>query len=192
MEYVRRGFVGLIFVVCINWGLFISFLKFIKVKDRNFKWVLQGLYSLLVLITSLWLASAYLRLCLNEAAYGFTLARIIAHSFMLYLFVTFAYTFIRICLEKLPLLHFYFILGLVFYTGLNGLNIEQFIVNKNIEGYKEVEKLDVHYLNDWSTTGTIELIKLYEKDPEIEDLEELLKREKEHVLDIERNNLAIL
>lgn len=53
MEYVRRGFVGLIFVVCINWGLFISFLKFIKVKDRNFKWVLQGLYSLLVLITSL-------------------------------------------------------------------------------------------------------------------------------------------
>lgn len=67
---------------------------------------------------------------------------------MLYLFVTFAYTFIRICLEKLPLLHFYFILGLVFYTGLNGLNIEQFIVNKNIEGYKEVEKLDVHYLND--------------------------------------------
>src|SRR5699024_764491 len=120
-------------------------------------------------------------LTLYEEAYGFTLARVLAHVFMIYLLVIFAYTLIRIWLVKLPLLHFYVIVGIIFYTGINAVNVDQFIVNKNLERYEETGKIDLEYLRDLSAAGTLSLIELYERDPEIEDLEAIIISEKEYI-----------
>lgn len=183
-EYARRGFFELLIVLIINWTILISFLKFVHSKQRILKITFQSLSSLLIGMSGIMLVSAFMRLMMYEEAYGFTLSRVLAHGFMIYLIVIFAYTFIRIWLEKLPLLHFYVIVGIVFYAGINGMNLEQFIVNKNIERYEETGKIDVHYLRDLSAIGMIELIALYEKDPEIEDLEYVIISEQEYVKDV--------
>src|SRR5690625_5470657 len=87
--------------------------------------MLKCLYTVLIVMSGIILFSAYIRLTMYEEAYGFTLSRVLAHVFMIYLIVIFVYTLIRVWLEKLPLLHFYIIVGIIFYTGLNAINLEQ-------------------------------------------------------------------
>src|SRR5699024_5710493 len=118
------------------------------------------LYSLLIGLSTVLLVSAFSRLSLYESIYGFTLARFMAHAFMIYLFVIFAYTFMRVWLERLALLHFYVIFGLIFYTGLNMMNVNQFIVDQNIERFKETEDIDAEYLASLSFTGWTGLVEI--------------------------------
>src|SRR5690625_6827275 len=92
------------------------------------------------------LTSAFKRLSLYEQAYGFTMDRFLAHAFMIFLMVIFAYTFIRVWVKRISLIHFYLIVGLIFYTVLNVINVEQFIVDKNLERYEQTGKIDVNTL----------------------------------------------
>jgi hypothetical protein len=113
-----------------------------------------------------------------EEAYGFTFTRVLAHSFMIFLTVIFAYTLVKIWLEKLSLFHFYFIAALVYYVGINVVNIDQFVVEQNIKRYETNGKIDIYYLNNLSDTGTLGLIDLYQRGANIPGLEELLKQRK--------------
>lgn len=173
-EYARRGFFELIIVTLINWTILISCLKLIDEKRKSLKITIKIMYSLLIGVSCVMLASAYQRLSMYEAAYGFTLDRILAHAFMVFLIVIFAYTLIKVWVERLSLLHFYLIVGLLFYTGLNVIHIEKIIVDNNLERYERTEKIDIHYLNSLSYTGVNGLIKLYEKIPEYPQLENVL------------------
>lgn len=183
-EYARKGFFELILVLLINWTILIGFLKTIQTEQGKLKLGFQVLASMLVSMSGIILISAFIRLTMYEGAYGFTLSRVLAHIFMIYLFLIFAYTFIRIWLEELPLLHFYVIVGIIFYAGIHGMNIEQFIINKNMDRYEETGKIDLHYLRDLTGAGTIALIDLYEKDPGLEDLEEIILNEKAYVKEL--------
>lgn len=172
--YARRGFVELVVVMMINWTILLYFFKKIQTESRAAKIVLQLLYSLLILTSGVMLASAFQRLSLYEAAYGFTISRVLAHAFMIYLMIIFAYTFIRVWIERISLIHFYLIVGLIFYTGLNVFNVEQFIVDKNFERYEATGKIDIYYLGSLSYTGWNGLIALYEEDQSLVEVEDEL------------------
>lgn len=174
-EYARRGFFELLFVTVINWSLLICFLKFTSDERIGIKLTLKILYSLLISVSGVILVSAYQRLSMYQAAYGFTVDRILADGFMIFLMVIFAYTFIRVWIERLSLLHFYLIAGLAFYTVLNAVHIEQIIVDNNLERYEETGKIDIHYLNSLSYTGLDGLMELYEKEPDYPELEGMLQ-----------------
>ncbi|WP_242985928.1 DUF4153 domain-containing protein [Oceanobacillus zhaokaii] len=180
-SYARRGFFELLFVTLINWTILISCLKLVKTKARRTRLTLKVLYTLLIAVSGIMLASAYQRLSMYESAYGFTLDRILAHAFMIYLLVIFAYTFIRVWLEGLTLLHFYTITALVFYAVLNMMNVEQVIVNNNLERFEQTGKIDVYYLDSLSYTGLGGLIALYETDPVYPELRTILQYRKEEV-----------
>ncbi len=180
-SYARRGFFELLFVTLINWIILICCLKLVKDSRKSMKVILKIMYSVLILVSGVMLASAYQRLSLYEAAYGFTMDRILAHGFMIYLIVIFAYTLIRVWLEKLTLLHFYLIAGLSFYVLLNVINVEQVIVDKNIERFKDTGKIDIHYLNSLSYTGVEGLIELYELDPDYPELKDMLINRKQQI-----------
>src|SRR5690606_31641698 len=180
-EYARKGFFELLLVTLINWSILLGCLKFVKSTKKAMGYFLKMLYSLLIVVSSIMLTSAYLRLSLYEAAYGFTLDRILAHTFMLFLIVIFAYTLIRVWLERISLLHFYLIAGLIFYTGLNAMNLEEIIVENNLERYEETGKIDIYYLNYLSYTGIDGLITLYEEDPDYPELKEILQSRKEMI-----------
>lgn len=177
--YAQRGFLELILVTLMNWIILISLLKKVTPSRKRNRLTLNILYSLLIIISVVMLASAYQRLSLYEAAYGFTVARILAHTFMIFLMVIFTYTFIRVWIERISLLHFYLIVGLIFYTLLNIVNVEEIIVDYNIERYKVTEKIDLEYLNTLSYTGLDGLIRLYEMDEHIPGLQAILIKRKQ-------------
>ncbi|MEC5425531.1 DUF4173 domain-containing protein [Virgibacillus sp. C22-A2] len=178
-EYARRGFFELVFVTLINWTILTSCLNLVKGVEKNI--LMKMMYSLLIVASGVMLASAYQRLSMYEAAYGFTIARLLAHAFMIFLMVIFAYTLIRVWIERLSLLHFYLIAGLIFYTILNVINIEQIIVDKNLERYKQIEKIDIYYLSTLSYTGTDGLIKLYERREDYPELKDMLRAKQERL-----------
>ena len=173
-EYARRGFFELLIATLINWTVLTSCLKMVKVKNKGMNLALKLLYSLLIGVSGVMLTSAYQRLSMYEEAYGFTFDRILAHASMIFLMVIFAYTFIRVWMERLSLVHFYLIAGLLFYIGLNVSHIEQIIVDQNLERYEWTEKIDINYLNSLSYTGVDGLIELYEMEPGYQGLRRIL------------------
>lgn len=186
--YARRGFFELILVTLINWIVLLGFLKRVKDEGLRTKRLLQILYSLLIVTSGILLLSSWNRLTLYEEMYGFTMDRLLAHSFMAFLIVIFAYTLIRVWLENLPILHFYLISAFVFYTLLNAVNLEEIIVENNLERYETTGKIDIHYLNLLGAEGTKGLIALYEQDPDCPELKLLLIDKKERLIDMNNDS----
>lgn len=176
-EYARKGFFELLLVTLINWTLLIFVLKRVNTPNKAMKLTLKILNTLLIIVSGVMLVSAFGRLSMYEAAYGFTVDRILAHAFMIFLMVIFAYTFIRVWVERLAILHFYLITSLLFYVVLNVIHIEQLIVTNNLERYEQTEKIDIYYLSTLSYTGIEGLIELYKIEPDYPELQRLLRIE---------------
>ncbi|OCA86900.1 DUF4153 domain-containing protein [Bacillus sp. FJAT-27986] len=170
----RTGFAQLLLVTLINWSILLGTLKYVSVQMNAAKRLIQVLLSLLIVFSGVMLTSAFMRLYMYEEAYGYTILRILAHTIMLYLVVIFTYTLVKIWIERIALRHFYFLTGLLFYTGLHIVQLDQLIVDKNISRYKETGKIDLYYLNELSYTGLSGLIDLYESDPNSGELKHLL------------------
>lgn len=175
-DYARRGFFELLAITIINWTILVTFLKKIKLDRSRMKFAMKIMYSILIAVSSIMLVSAFLRLSMYEQAYGFTFDRVQAHAVMIFLFVIFTYTFIHIWLEGLRMTHFYFLFGLLFFTGMNVFHVEEFIAEKNWERYEETGKMDVFYLNNLASAGTDVLIRLFETDPNHPDLDMALEQ----------------
>ncbi|KHE73228.1 DUF4153 domain-containing protein [Halobacillus sp. BBL2006] len=181
-EYARRGFFELLLVTLVNLTTLVLMLSLNKPQSRVIKVVLKSMYSLLIVFSGVLLVSAFQRLTLYEQQYGYTMDRVLPHVFMVFLFVIFTYTLIKVWVEQLPLIHFYILTGLLFYTGLNAINVEKWTVQQNLERFEETEKIDVYYLSSLSYTGVDGLLNLYEKAPEYPNLEEVLKERKQRLL----------
>lgn len=183
-EYARKGFFELLFVTMINLSITVLVLTFVDRASLTMKRLTQIMLTLLVFSSSVMLSSAFIRLSMYEEAYGFTLTRVLAHSFMLFLVIIFAYTLVKIWIEKLSLVHFYFISSLIYYTGITLVDLDKIVVKENINRYEVTGKIDVHYLNSLSSTGVLGLIDLYNKDENIAGLHSiLLERKKEALSD---------
>jgi hypothetical protein len=177
-EYARKGFFELMFVTMINLSITVLVLNFVDTAARLMKRMIQILLTTLVLSSAVMLSSAFMRLSMYEEAYGFTFIRLMAFSFMFFLGVIYMYTLFKIWIEKLSLFHFYFISSLLYYTGMNLIDVEKIVVTKNIDRYEQTGKIDPVYLNSLSYTGVLGLIELYEKNSEIPEVKELLKERK--------------
>ncbi|KAB2334835.1 DUF4173 domain-containing protein [Cytobacillus depressus] len=183
-EYARRGFFELLFVTMINLTVTTGVIQVTKKVPRLLKKAISFALTILVLSSGILLTSAFMRLTMYEDAYGFTLTRILVHSFMIFLMVIFAYTLVKIWIEKLSLFRFYFIAALIYYAGINIVNFDQIVVDKNMTRLETTGKIDIHYLDSLSATGILGLIELYEKKPDVPGLKELLiqrKVEKEYL-----------
>lgn len=178
-EYARRGFFELLFITMINLTVTTGVIYFTNNISGILKRTIRIALTILVISSGVILISAFMRLSLYEDAYGFTFTRVLAHSFMIFLMIIFTYTLVKIWLDKLSLFHFYFISSLIYYTGINIINFDNFVVDRNIERFEETGKIDIYYLNQLSATGILGLIEIYEKNGQIPELEEMLKELKE-------------
>jgi len=178
-EYARRGFFELLFVTLINLTVTTVVIQFTKKAMSSLKKTIQLALTVLVLASGVLLVSAFMRMALYEDAYGFTFLRVLVTAFMIFLMVIFAYTLVKIWLERLSLFHFYFMASIIFYTGINLVNLDQIVVDRNIARYESTGKIDIQYLGNLSSTGVLGLIQLYEKHPDVPGLEELLKQHKD-------------
>jgi hypothetical protein len=177
-QYARRGFFELLTVTVINYIILITTLSFME-KERER--IVQFLLTLLIVCSSCLLVSSFARLSLYEHAYGFTFSRFLAHAAMIYLFVVFGYTLIKVWLSKLSLVRFTLLFSLLFYVGLNFFGIDQFIVEKNIERYHQTGKIDIEYFEKLSYSVFPQLVDFHNENPSISGLHELLLREKQRI-----------
>jgi len=163
-EYARRGFFELVLVAVLS-ALIILFTERCVVQKESqhldsFKLLSGGIVLLVVLI----LASAFFRLSLYEAAYGFSTIRLYSYAFMIWIGVALvllaSHIFSGDKPQKFAIRVFASVVLLLFV--MNVINPDAFIARQNIARFEETGKLDMSYLVSLSNDAlpvTIQLLK---------------------------------
>ncbi len=150
-EYARRGFGELLGVAVISLLLFLSLSAITRREKPWQRRVFSGLGIGLVVLVAVILVSAFQRLLMYEAAYGFTRIRTYTHVFMIWVGVLLLAT---VALELVGRQRsFALALALVaigFGVTLNLLNVDGFIVRQNLARAENGGELDAQYLNSLS------------------------------------------
>lgn len=151
-EYARRGFGELLGVAVLSVLLIKSLSAFSKRQSPAQRRTFAALSALMVALTLVILASAFKRLSLYETAYGFSRLRTYAHVFMIYLgiFLT-SVALMEIFQRQNRFINVGLATACCFTLTLVVLNVDQFIVRKNIQRAVSGEALDAGYLSSLSS-----------------------------------------
>lgn len=178
-EYARRGFFELLFVAMLNLLIISTVISFAEMASKAIKMIIRVMLTLLVFFSGVMLYSAFIRLFMYEEAYGFTFTRVLAHSFMIFLLIILGYSLLRIWIERLSLVRFYIISAIMFYTVINTVQLDSFVVEQNLQRYNDTGKIDIYYLNSLSYDGVEGLVKLYKLNPDYPGLKGILQNRKQ-------------
>ncbi|HEY4663042.1 MAG TPA: DUF4173 domain-containing protein, partial [Candidatus Humimicrobiaceae bacterium] len=159
-EYARRGFLELILVSIINFGILLFGITFVKKDNKRIFVAIRIFLTLLVIFTFILLVSAFYRMLVYEQAYGFTYLRIFVQTFMIMLFFLFIINIIYIWYPKLPIIKSYFIITLAIYIIMNFANVDVIIAKNNINRYFETGQIDMVYLKSLSYDAIPEMQRL--------------------------------
>lgn len=146
-EYAQRGFGELVTVAVFSLFLFLGLSAVTRRERRSVRRTFSGIGTTLMALVLVMLVSAYQRLALYEAAYGFSRLRTYPHVFMIWLG---ALLLAVVALEMMqrqrafaPAMAFA-IIG--FAVSLNLMNVDAFIVRQNVQRSLGGAKLDLAYL----------------------------------------------
>jgi len=167
-EYAVRGYFELVAVVIITLIMFYLMALITKRKTNVHRWTFSGLGLLLIGLTGVILASAFKRLSLYEAVYGFTRLRTMTHISIIWIgLLLIAVIILEITRKtnRLAIVLICFILG--FGLTVNFVNIDKFIVQQNIDRVIQMsednsdEALDTGYLYSLSYDSIPPLVSFY-------------------------------
>ncbi|MEI3610309.1 hypothetical protein [Pseudogracilibacillus sp. SO10305] len=147
------------FYMTILWTACTLFFFYIALgRIRNTHLLLNISYSTLIVVNSLFLYKT-MQVAMDTYASAWTIRSFTAYLGLFYIAFLLMYTLIRIWASRISLTHFYFIIGIIFYTMLNVIQLEQFVANeyneKNING-NEVNVQQLSY------PGWIRLMEIYD------------------------------
>ncbi len=146
-EYARRGFNELVAVAVISLVLILVLSSVTRRETKTQRRVFTVLEVGLVVLVGVILVSAYQRLLLYEAAYGFSRIRIYTHVLMAWLGILLAGVAV---LDLASNLRRFALTALVVCLGfgvtLSLLNVDDFIVRQNINRAQSGSELDSGYL----------------------------------------------
>ena len=169
-EYARRGFSELVAVAFFSLLLFMGLSGIVKRKDATQRWVFSGLGLGMVALVGVMLLSAFQRLMLYEAAYGFSRIRIYTHIFMIWLGVLLAVVVVLDILHRERTFALAILLASIgFAATLALINVDGFIVRQNVSRAPDGKGLDVAYLASLSTDSVPVLVAEF-KDPSLPGL----------------------
>jgi len=147
-EYARRGFFELAAVAVMSQSLILA-LDFLTKREsaRQHTLFLAG-STTLVIMTVIVLTSAFQRMTLYEAAFGFTRLRVFTHVFMVWMAVMLGAFLVMLYARRTYMFATGLLIGAVIYVlALNVLNPDAFIARQNIERFERAgEELDLFYL----------------------------------------------
>jgi len=165
-EYARRGFGELVAVAFFSLLLILVAGAVTRRETDTQRRVFSGLGISIVALVVVMLVSAFQRLLLYEAAYGFSRLRTYTHVFILWLAP------LLIAVVVLEILHrerFFALAALLaslgFALSLGIMNVDGFIVRQNVRRAIQGEELDVTYLADISTDAIPALANAYRTQP---------------------------
>lgn len=146
-EYARRGFSEMVAVAFLSLLLVFGLGTITRRNDgaqrRTFSILGIGLVSFVAVI----LVSAFQRLLLYEAAYGFSRIRTVTHVFMIWLGALLVATAVMELMRKPRLFGLVALATAVgFGVTLNVINVDDFIVRENVQRAQAGAELDTAYL----------------------------------------------
>ena len=127
------------------------------------------------------LFSAYFRLSLYEEAYGYTHSRLLAHAFMIFLFVLFVIALLKIWRNRFSLIQYYVVVALIFYVVLNYVNMDAMIAKNNLNRYYVSGNIDIEYLSRLSYDAVPIMMELTKDQSIAASLQDQLKYKREDV-----------
>lgn len=159
-EYARRGFFELIAVAIISLLLLLALDRYVVKNKKIHMLGFKILSTLMIVQVIVIMVSAFTRLLLYERAYGFTTLRLYSHSFIIFLAVVFCLLIYKIYRDRREskFAMRVFILIVLYLVGMNFLNPDLFIAQRNIERFTATGKLDVYYLANLSDDATKEVV----------------------------------
>lgn len=161
-EYAHKGFGELVVVALLTFGLVLFAERFVEKKESNHMNWFKIFISVLVALTLLIMASAFIRLSIYEQAYSFTLLRVLVQAFIIWLVLIFLWMGYKILfsVNNRQFIFGIFVSVSTFFILFNLFNPEAFIVHKNVEQFAKSGKLDTEYLSTLSADAVPEIAKL--------------------------------
>jgi hypothetical protein len=160
-EYARKGFFELLTVTLINFTILLIGITFKPKGGKAVDRTMKILHTLLVMFTMVILVSAFSRMSLYEAAFGYTYLRVLTHSFMMLLFILFLVVLFKIWNDQISLLKSYIVISLIAYMVINFANIDALITKKNINRYIKTKDMDTQYLTELSYDSIPTMVNLF-------------------------------
>jgi hypothetical protein len=143
--------------------LFLSLSAVVKRTNQTQRWVFSGLGLGMVALVGVMLYSAFQRLMLYEAAYGFSRLRAYTHVFMIWLGLLLAAVVVLEILRKERIFALAAVLASIgFAVTLTLLNVDGFIVRQNVTRAAAGEELDVAYLVSLSPDSIPALVNAFQ------------------------------
>ena len=161
-EYARRGFSELVAVAFLSLLLSLGLSTIARRSQPLQSRIFSGLSIGLVALVAVILVSAFQRLLLYEAAYGFSRIRTYTHVFMVWLGILLVAT---VVLELVKRLRAFALAALLVSLGfgltLNILGVDAFIARQNVTRAIQGQELDTGYLYSLSDDVVPPLLDLY-------------------------------
>ena len=117
----------------------------------------------MVLFTFVIICSSFFRMYMYESAYGYTLLRLLVYVTLITLTILLLPTIWYILGLKINILKHYMIIIITIYTILSLLPVNSFIAYNNINRYYKTGKIDIEYLENYSSDNITLLTDLYKK-----------------------------
>ncbi len=167
-EYARKGFSELVTVAFFSLVLFIGLSGIVKRQGSIQRWTFSGLGLGMVALVGVMLLSAYQRLLLYEAAYGFSRLRMYTHVFMIWLGALLAAVVVLDLLRRERMFAQAILAASIgFAATLNLVNVDGFIAQQNVLRSAGGQELDAAYLSSLSTDAVPVLVADF-KDPSLD------------------------
>jgi hypothetical protein len=163
-EYARRGFGELVAVAVLSQLLFLGLTSLTRRGERREKQLFSAFGAGLVLLVIVILVSAFLRLQLYEAAYGFSRLRTYTHVFIIWLAIWLVALLLLDLTQHLRTFALVtFVASLGFALSLAALNVDGFIVRQNVARALAGQELDTGYLASLSEDSVPALVDLHDR-----------------------------
>jgi hypothetical protein len=162
-EYARRGFGELVTVAFFSLLLFLGLSAIARRETSARRWIFSGMGIVLVTLVGVMLFSAFQRLVLYEAAYGFSRLRMYTHVFMIWLGALLAVVVVLEILRKERVFALAALLASIgFAATLLLMNVDGSIAKQNVARAPDGEGLDVPYLASLSDDAVPALVAAYQ------------------------------
>ncbi|MBQ8132722.1 MAG: DUF4173 domain-containing protein, partial [Bacilli bacterium] len=138
--YARQGFFQLMAISVLN-----IIILLLSKRSKSDKFI-KGSSILMVVLTFIIIVSSFLRMSMYEAAYGYTLLRLLVYVTLITESILLIPTIIYILKKDFNVFAYYLGIITCCYTILALFPVDNFIANNNIERYYKTDKIDVDYL----------------------------------------------
>jgi cbb3-type cytochrome oxidase subunit 3 len=158
-DYARRGFFELLTVAILTMLLILGLNWLSRRENKGQIRLFNGLGSVLVSLVLVMLVSAWRRMALYEAAFGYTELRLIVYVCMAWLALTLVWFLLTLWVrpDRFAIGALLAVMGFV--ATLNLINPDAFIARQNLDRYARTGDLDVAYLTSLSDDAVLQLVR---------------------------------